>query len=129
MHFSATRRKPTISTKPIMKTKTKTSTRKGKKATSLQRSRRLSLVVLVIVFIFILSFFLSGNKSLFTLYSLYKEEQELIEEKKRLEEKNKQLQEKIKKLEDDIDYIEKVAREKYNLKKENEDVYKVVPED
>ena len=58
----------------------------------------------------------------------------------RIKQEKKQLQEEIEELEaqkllleaekeklDDPEYIEKIAREKYGMARENEDVYRVVP--
>lgn len=80
------------------------------------------------ILLFIISVFLTGNKSLIQLSSLYRERNELLIEKQNLEAENKRLQEEIERLKKDLEYIEKVAREKYNLKREDEEVYEVVPE-
>jgi cell division protein FtsL len=85
-------------------------------------------IVAIFVLIFFIAFF-TGNKSVFDLYSLRRERNALVEEKNRLEEENKRLQKEIKKLQNDIEYIEKVAREKYNLKRKDETIYKVIPEE
>ncbi len=82
------------------------------------------MVVLIILFAF-----LSGNKSLITLYSLYETRQDLIEQKERLQKENEQLLKEIDRLKNDINYLEKVARENYNLKRDDEEVYRVVPEE
>lgn len=67
--------------------------------------------------------FLSGNRSLLKLHSLYREKENLEVEKGTLLKQNQELKEEIKKLKDDEQYIEKVAREKYNMKKDGEEVY------
>ncbi|NOX36155.1 MAG: septum formation initiator family protein [Calditrichaeota bacterium] len=72
-------------------------------------------------------FFFTGPRSVFKLYMLYQERENLKRDKQALIQENQQLKEKIKKLESDLEYIEKIAREKYNLKKENEEVYLVEP--
>lgn len=77
----------------------------------------------------ILFAFLNGNKSLMTLYSLYETRRELIEQKEQLQKENEQLLKEIDRLKNDINYLEKVAREKYNLKRDDEEVYQVVPEE
>lgn len=76
------------------------------------------IIVLTILFIF-----LSGNRSLIKLYSLYQEKNKLKMQKEKLLEQQKNLEEEIEKLKTDKDYMEKVAREKYNMKKEDEEVY------
>ncbi len=90
-------------------------------------NKRLPLWILGVLLVVLLTVFLSGNRSLIKLYSLNKERAVLIKEKQRLETENTRLEAEIKRLQNDIGYIEKVAREKYNLKRENEDVYQVVP--
>lgn len=45
-----------------------------------------------------------------------------------LEKEKQQLEKEAKRLKTDMDYIEKIAREKYNMKKKDEKVYKIVKE-
>lgn len=110
----------------IVKTR---NSKKNKTYTVSVRYKYLPLWILVAVFLLIVTAFFTGNKSVFDLYVLYKERNELLEEKQRLESENQRLQEEIKKLQNDLEYIEKVAREKYNLKRDDEEIYKVVPEE
>jgi cell division protein FtsB len=100
----------------------------AKKSFLSNRQKRLPLIVLGVIVLLLSFAFLTGSKSLFNLYSLYQERNELLQEKERLEAENKQLKEEIEKLQNDVEYIEKMAREKYNLKREDEEVYKVTPE-
>lgn len=93
-----------------------------------KKHKRLPWIVLGTVLLLLLFAFFTGGKSLFNLYSLYDERNQLIRDKERLEAENKQLKEEIEKLRKDMEYIEKVAREKYNLKRDDEEVFKVVPE-
>lgn len=86
-----------------------------------------SWILLALLLILIVSF-LTGGKSLFNLYGLYRERNELLRDKARLEAENQRLQQEIERLQKDIEEIEKVAREKYNLKRDDEEVYKVTPE-
>ena len=83
-------------------------------------SKRVSLVILFILFFLIGFIFFTGNKSVFELYTLYKENQNLKYRKTYLIQENKELEEEIQKLLKDSRYIEKLARERYNLKKKNE---------
>ena len=53
----------------------------------------------------------------------------LQNEIKHLEEENKGLEDIKNKIENDPDYIEKIAREKYKMKKEGEQVYQIVEDD
>ncbi|MFZ0390059.1 MAG: septum formation initiator family protein [Calditrichia bacterium] len=71
--------------------------------------------------------FLSGNQSLIRLYQLRQEKQALEQQKTQIGQDNQDLKEQIEKLQKDDEYIEKVAREKYNMKKKNEDVYVITP--
>ncbi|MBN2365782.1 MAG: septum formation initiator family protein [Calditrichaeota bacterium] len=86
------------------------------------RKRILSWILLLILGV-ILFIFLSGNSSLIKLYSLHQKRNRLIEQKKALIKQNQQLSEEIEKLKNNDEYIEKMAREKYNMKKEKEEVY------
>jgi cell division protein FtsB len=92
------------------------------------KHKRLPWIILGVIILLLSFAFLTGSKSLFNLYSLYWQRNELLQEKERLEAENKQLKEEIEKLQNDMKYIEKMAREKYNLKREDEEVYKVTPE-
>jgi cell division protein DivIC len=77
--------------------------------------------------IFILMVFLTGNKSLIKLFFLHQQKDDLQQQKQELLEQNAQLKDEIKKLETDDKYIEKIARERYNMKKKDEEVYVVEP--
>ena len=81
--------------------------------------RWIFLFILVILFFV----FFTGNKSLFKLYSLQQTENKLLKERQELLEENEELTEEIHKLKKDQKYIEKVAREKHNMKKKDEDIY------
>lgn len=100
--------------------------RRKSRSTAL-RNKKLPLWIIGILVVFLLSVFLSGNRSLIKLYTLREERAALLQEKERLEKENARLQAEIERLQTDMEYIEKEAREKYNLKRENEDVYQVVP--
>lgn len=71
----------------------------------------------------ILFIFLSGNRSLIQLYILHQKRNHLVKQQEELIEQNRQLRDEIDKLQKDDEYIEKLAREKYNMKKEGEEVY------
>ena len=90
--------------------------------------RYLPLWILMAVVVFLLFAFLTGSRSVFRLYDLYQQRTELLLEKQALEAENQKLQEQIEKLQHDLEYIEKIARERYNLKREDEDIYKILPE-
>ncbi|GAB4369032.1 MAG: hypothetical protein Kow0042_10510 [Calditrichia bacterium] len=79
------------------------------------------IIMAFLVALFVI--FFTGSRSLIELYSLNRERNELIQKKEYLLMQNEQLNEEIQKLQSDEDYIEKIAREKFNMKKKNEDVY------
>ena len=101
---------------------------KSSKAKDAQSRRGLGIFILVAFFTIILYAFFTGNKSVLKLYSLHQEKNELITEKARLIAENKDLEEEIQKLQTDKQYIEEVARKKYNFKKKNEEVISIKPE-
>ena len=75
---------------------------------------------LVIIFIF-------GDHGLFQLYKLKQERKEVQEHIARLRENRETLIAEKNRLENDLEYIEKLAREKYRMAKPGEKVFKVVP--
>jgi cell division protein FtsB len=93
-----------------------------------RKGRKIIRWIVAIVILVILFIFLSGNRSLFKLYSLRLDKNKLQQQKQDLIERQKNLETEIDKLENDPDYIEKKAREKYNMKKEYEEVYIAEPE-
>ncbi|HQU74010.1 MAG TPA: septum formation initiator family protein [Calditrichia bacterium] len=80
-----------------------------------------------IITILVVAFF-TGNRSLVDLYRLRQEISRLQEEKSALEKRNAELLDEIERLQNDPNFIEQKARIEYNLKRPEEDVYKVVPE-
>ena len=78
----------------------------------------IGIIILAILFIF-----LSGNRSLLKLYSLHLDKNKLQQQKEDLLQRQKDLETEIEKLKNDPEYNEKVAREKYNMKKGNEEVH------
>jgi cell division protein FtsB len=83
----------------------------------------LGIIILIILFVFF-----TGNRSLFKLYSLYNQKQTLDKQKESLMKENQEIREEIEKLKNDDKYIEKLAREKYNMKKEGEEIYHIESE-
>ncbi len=75
---------------------------------------------LVIIFIF-------GDHGLFQLYKLKKERKEVQEHITQLRENREILVAEKNRLENDLEYIEKLAREKYRMAKPGEKVFKVIP--
>ena len=75
---------------------------------------------LVIIFIF-------GDHGIFQLYKLKQERKEVQEHITQLRENRETLIAEKNRLENDLEYIEKLAREKYRMAKPGEKVFKVVP--
>ncbi len=109
---------------------------KSRKKRPNKKARRRFLVIglpLIILILLILAFF-TGNKSLFTLYSLQRERNQLRQQKEQLRLEQIRLKDEIEKFKikkeptpEDIRRIEEIAREKYNLKKDKEEVYIAEP--
>ena len=79
-------------------------------------------ITLVIIFIF-------GDHGVYQLMRLKQERKETQAMITKLREQRKQLEDEKYKLETDLDYIEKLAREKYRMAKKGEKVFKVIPEE
>ncbi len=98
--------------------------RPGKRTTpSLRLLRWVVLAIIVLVFLV----FFTGNRSLFKLISLHNQKTRLEQQKVRLEQERKELEEEIEKLKNDPEYIERIAREKYKMRKKGEEVYEIEP--
>ena len=76
-------------------------------------------VLMVLVFIF-------GDHGLLQLYKLKKEKNKIQEHISNFREEKEKLVSEKHRLENDIDYIEKLAREKYRMAKPGEKVFKVI---
>lgn len=87
---------------------------------------RLGIALIVIVLIIFV--FISGPRGTWQLYQTDKEKQNLMDDIRDLELKKAELDSERTLLLNDPEYIEKVAREKYNMKKKGEKVYKIEKE-
>lgn len=76
--------------------------------------------LLVIYFLFI-----SGPRGSWHLYKSDREKEELLEGIRNLELRKAELDSEKTRLQNDPDYIEKIAREKYNMKKKGEQVFRI----
>jgi cell division protein FtsB len=77
---------------------------------------------LVLMMVFVLS-----DHGLYELYQL-KRQQAMIEERiQELEIENEQMAEEKQRLESDMEYIERLARERYRMAREGEKVFRVIP--
>ena len=85
--------------------------------------------VLFLIAITLLIVFVFGNHGLFQLYKLKKERTEIQKHISQLRENREMLISEKNRLENDLEYIEKLAREKYRMAKPGEKVFKVVPKE
>ncbi len=83
--------------------------------------------VLAAVFVVVFVAFFTGSKSILKLFALQQEREKLENQKQELVRENEALESEIEKLKNDEKYIEKIAREKFNMKKKDEEIYLVEP--
>lgn len=86
--------------------------------------RRSFLLWLLIGFVLVWFTFLD-TYSLWTRYQLIREKQTLIEETENLREKTDELDKKINQIQNDPFKLERIARERYGMRKPDENVYRV----
>ncbi len=86
------------------------------------------LKILLIVLILCLALLLLNKNGAISLWKEKQIHRELIKEETRLKEENTILKEEKTKLENDRQYIEKIAREQYNMLSPGETLYKVIKE-
>ncbi|MDA8753375.1 septum formation initiator family protein [Candidatus Marinimicrobia bacterium] len=85
--------------------------------------------ILFLISFVLISIFIFGDHGIFQLYKLEKEKREIKEYISNLrEEKERQNVEKNR-LENDLNYIEKLAREKYLMSKPGEKVFRIIPKE
>jgi len=96
----------------------------------LLRRKILRRLILLLFLASVFYLYFGGNYGFFRLLSLNKEKGSIILETKRLQAQNMDLELEKEKLKNDPFYIEKVARERYGMAKENEVIYKFIqPQD
>ena len=81
-------------------------------------------ILLLLLLIPVLLFILFNNKGLWQRFQLEREKDKINEMIKSEEERQKEYQQEIEALKTDNKKIEKVAREKYNMKRPGETIYK-----
>jgi cell division protein FtsB len=86
--------------------------------------RWISFVTIVIILLFILL----NRHGLLHLYRLRMEQKHMEVEIVMLRDRTSQLHSEVTKLENDLEYIERLAREKYRMVKRGEKVFRVVPQ-
>ena len=82
-------------------------------------------LVCCLISLLMLAFF--PRCSLYSRYQVVKETEVLLEKNSRLEKENRELAREIDLLKHDEKYLEAIAREKYGMLKNNEEVYYVRP--
>ena len=90
------------------------------------KNKRRTALFILLFFLFL--YLLFDNKGILKRLSLESQHNEWIEKLKADSLETKRLQEQIKALEGDKKTIEKIAREKYGMKREGETVYQVKKE-
>tara|TARA_Y100000588_G_C14123112_1_gene868159 strand:+ start:767 stop:1129 length:363 start_codon:yes stop_codon:yes gene_type:complete len=84
--------------------------------------------VLLLIGFILLIVFIFGDHGIFQLYKLKKERAEIQKQISFLRKEREQLKSEKSRLENDLDYIEKLARERFRMAKPGEKVFKVIPE-
>ncbi len=85
--------------------------------------------VLFLIAITLLIVFVFGDHGIFQLYKLKRERAKIQKHISELRENREILISEKNRLENDLEYIEKLAREKYRMAKPGEKVFKVVPKE
>lgn len=70
---------------------------------------------------------ITGNYGFYQIYKINREKRELEAEIARLKQEQEELIRDRERLKNDLIYIEKIAREKYSMVREGEQVYQVIP--
>jgi len=95
---------------------------------NVSRKKRIKHFVLLSVLLLLLIFLGSGSRGTIKLWQISREVKTLEQDIKVLEEEKKRLEEIKNKIENDSTYMEKIAREKYKMKKKGEKVYEIIEE-
>jgi len=92
-----------------------------------EAQRKFFRAIILLVVSFLIIIFLFGNHGIYQLYKI-KAQRKITQ--KRIEELKTErvlLENEKNRLETDLDYIERLAREKYRMAKRGEKVFKVIP--
>ena len=84
--------------------------------------------ILLLIGITLLIVFIFGDHGIFQLYKLKRERAEVQAHITLLRKERERLKSEKSRLENDLDYIEKMARERFRMAKPGEKVFKVVPQ-
>ncbi len=92
------------------------------------RKKRIRQLAFLATLIIVAAVFITGSRGTFQLYKFSKTKLDLKNEIEALETEKAKLENMKSKIETDPEYIEKIAREKYKMKKKEEKVYEIVEE-
>lgn len=92
------------------------------------RKKRIRQIAFLTILILVATIFITGSRGTLQLYKFNKQKQDLENEIESLETEKTKLEKMKSSLESDPEYIEKIAREKYKMKKKEEKVYEIVEE-
>ncbi len=92
----------------------------------ISQKKRIKLFIIIAFVSLIALFFFIGDRGTYKLFTFYNQKQDLVNEIEQVETEKSKLDTIQAKLKSDPEYIEKVAREKYKMKKKGERVYQVV---
>ena len=98
------------------------------KKTGSQKNKGIRKFLTITVIILFILFFITGQRGSYKLYKFSRQLRELEIEIAKISEEIKKLEEEKEKINNDPAYIEKIAREKYKMKKEGEQVYQIIEE-
>ena len=93
----------------------------------LHSQKKLVRFVLIFIVFILLIIFVFGDHGLFQLYRLKKERLLIRDHISQLRREREELKKEKNMLENNLDYIEKLAREKFRMAKKGEKVFKVIP--
>jgi len=95
----------------------------------LNRKKKLKHLTIILGILIVIVFFATGQRGTIQLISFIKQKYDLEQEINDLEKEKKSLELEKEKIETDPSYIEKIAREKYKMKKKDEKVYKIIEDE
>ncbi|MBT3299597.1 MAG: septum formation initiator family protein [Candidatus Marinimicrobia bacterium] len=101
--------------------------RRGKQSNKAQKQFVRGIFLLIAVTLLI--FFVFGNHGLLQYYKLRAERKEIQHYISEIRQERESLKVEKNKLEHDLEYIEKLAREKYRMVKKGEKIFKVIAKD
>ena len=96
------------------------------KKKTVQKKKTIKRFLLLLLAVFLVYSFFTGHYGFLRLFSIFKEKKEVKLEIKELEAQIRDMEQRKEKLKSDSFYLEKEAREKLGLAREDEKIYKFV---